>query len=247
MVAQVFWCVLLERAVLEPAVQSLMNIAAVGHTHGHHRIMTAYRRTDDARNQTVHAFLHAHESMGFTPQPNDTLVMLDCDHLHPPDVVVRLAQHPQSVVAALAYRRCHPFNPCAWRRMGAQLQTAQIHEHSGIQQVTIAGTGAVAIKRWVFGELDKHEFDAPYFRYDYVPGSTVQPGEDMHFGLICEASGIPHFIDTDTVIPHLNCVGIDGQWYNQPGGDGHREVKEWQESKHYESYRSVLRPQLAQM
>ena len=73
----------------------------------------------------------------------------------------------------------------------------------GIVEVAMVGTGAVAIQRQVFEQLDEAGYPWPYFRYIYKAGSDVLPSEDIYFGECCEAAGIPHYLDSTVETPHL--------------------------------------------
>ena len=86
---KVFWAVLLERAVQIRAVNSLLNVAAVGGLYGFTRLVQPYMRTDLARNNLIAKFLSESKS------PEDVLVMLDNDHeFDDPYIVAKLAASP---------------------------------------------------------------------------------------------------------------------------------------------------------
>lgn len=198
--AQVFWTALMERSIQEYAASSLLNVAMDCGANGYLRLGLPYMRTDTARNVLVREFLsHAKD-------PNDTLVMLDCDHNYPQDVVSRLAAHTQGVVGALAFRRGEPFDPLFFIRMadGNLHSVASWEDSATVIPCACVTTSAIAIKRWVFDRLHLTGFNVPYFRYKYVDnnGHTF-PTEDMYFGEICERAGIPHHCDVTLEIPHL--------------------------------------------
>jgi hypothetical protein len=166
-------------------------------------------RTDMARNLIVKAFLEHSENDG------DTLIMLDADHIHPPDILDRLARFPDElgVVGALAYRRGGNHDPMFFfRQPDGELHSAMTWDNEGVYQCDAVATCAIAIKRWVFQKLDESGWAWPYFRYEY-PESGAVPSEDIVFARACEATGIPHHCDTSTLTPHLISDVADGrQW-----------------------------------
>ena len=207
----IYWCVLLEKALSEYAVNPLLNIALACGGMGYQRLSQPCLRTDVARNKYVAAFLKV------TADPEATLVMLDADHDHPMHIVQRLASHDRGVVGALAYRRSVPFDPCAMIR-GADDQLHSIATWSpdaDLIPCTVVGTGAIAIKRWVFEKLDAEGTPFPYFQYFYPPYTTTFPTEDVYFGMICDHAGIPHHVDVQCMTPHLTMGQIDGTSWSQ--------------------------------
>ncbi len=211
----VFWAVLLDKAMLEYAVNPLLNIALACGGLGYKRLAQPCLRTDVARNRYVAKFLTE------TTDPEATLVMLDADHEHPMDIVERLAAHTHGVIGALAYRRSTPFDPCAMIR-GADGQLHAIATWAADADVlpcTVVGTGAIAIKRWVFEKLDAEGTPYPYFQYFYPPQTTMFPTEDVYFGMICDRAGIAHHVDVRLITPHLTVGQIDetswAQWLEE--------------------------------
>jgi len=205
----VFWAVLMERSIQGEAVAALLDVAGAAAQAGARRISLGYMRTDMARNLIVEAFLKHSNS------PNDVLVMLDADHTHPPETVVQLAGYPAEigVIGALAYRRGGHFDPC-WFVKGddGELHAAMTWEEGQVYECAAVGTGAIAIKRWVFDELDKAGYPWPYFRYEYPEAGAV-PSEDIIFARACMAAGVSHYCDTGLTTPHILTDYADGrQW-----------------------------------
>lgn len=219
---KVFWALLLERSVQEHNVQAMLDVAARAGHNEYVRIFHPYGRTDLARNNMVKIFLEQ------AADPNDVLIMLDADHTHPFDILERLAAHPAEigVVGALAFRRGLPHFPCFFVRdgQGAYHIIAE-WEPGGLLKGTIVGTGAIAIKRWVFEQLKASGFEWPFFRYTYAPNGPVQPSEDIYFGECCEQCGIPHYCDTAIETPHLAVGEIDSSSWKQ-WQDDHPESAE---------------------
>ena len=193
-----------ERMVPEPAVTSLEAIAYQAGIHGYHKIQSTYARTDFARNNICKLFLE------LSSHDDDVLVMLDNDHIHPENVVELLATkaHDIGVCGALAFRRGEPYDPLFFLRdpNRAQLFNPAELDFGQVYQCAIVSTSAIAIKRWVFMALAAHGYGWPWFKYEYTEG---MPSEDMYFGKICEQSGIPHYVDTNIIIPHLTWGAVE--------------------------------------
>lgn len=209
--ATVFWAALLERNVQEHGVLSLLAVASHCGKNGYRQLGLSYMRTDAARNTLIAKFRE------MATDPNDVLVMLDCDHRHPQHIVERLVSHgPEiGVVGAQAHRRGSPFDMCAFLRVGQQLHTLGEWPQDALIPVVIVGTGAIAIRRWVFDKLEAEGFQQPFFRYIYTDGGLNMPSEDIFFGLICEQAGISHHVDTGCITPHLITNEIDQSSWEQ--------------------------------
>lgn len=169
-------------------------------------LVLEYGRTDDIRNKLVYRFRQ------LASDPNDCLVMLDADHLHPKGVVSRLAAYETSkgVIAGLNFLRGENHRPLLFirdpedRSVYMALGPDEIPDNMLVAADAV-GTGAIMIRRWVFDELEKKGFKAPFFRYEYPeendPGRG-NPSEDMYFSRLCEAAGIQVWCDTGLVSPH---------------------------------------------
>lgn len=210
---------------MDVSVDALLDVASWCGRRSFNRIALPYMRTDMARNAVVKLFLEN------ATEPNDALVMLDCDHAHPPDVVERLVSHPpeRGVVGALYFRRGEPYDPLFFvvappespggrgeegkhasmtgKHVGLPLRAPAEWEQGRTYECDVVATGAMCIRRWVFESLDAAGVTWPYFRYAY-PEPTYQQTEDVYFGLRCHEAGIKHYCDTGLVIPHLTVQGI---------------------------------------
>lgn len=204
---RVWWSVLVERAVQEKAVDSLLNIAMYAGGMRYARICLPYQRTDLARNNACKTFLDA------SSDPDDTLIMLDDDHAHPDNILERLARHPHEVgvVASLAFRRSPPFDPMFFFRSPDKpdefVQRAE-WQPGELVRCDVTGTGAVAIKRWVLERLTAAGYGPPWFHYVW-PAPDFSPSEDVTFGKACMAAGIAHYVDTSVESPHLAVTAVD--------------------------------------
>ena len=211
-----FWSVLLERAVMDCAVNSLLDVATTTATIASQRISVPYGRVDVARNAIVDMFLRLSTS------DEDVLVMLDNDQVHPHDVVVRLAEtfkdeggRMKAEVVGAAYRRRNaPFDWLAFKReaeSGKQrgsFRSLRNDEITGeIVPVDMIATGAVAIRRSVFDVIRK-EAAPPWFRYAYQDETWDMPSEDVYFCAVCEWAGVGMACHTGIVSKHLTVVKV---------------------------------------
>lgn len=197
---KIFWAVLKERSMDEHAVDALFDVCSYTAGPDVYRISIPYTRTDNARNLCVDGF------MGYdSPDPDDVLVMLDCDHIMPPDVVVRLAAHPAhiGVVGALAFRRSESSDPLFFMEVNGKLNAPARWERGQLYACDFVGSGAIAIKRWVFDKLLAEGEEPPFFRIDYQAGKTISLGEDFTFAMMCKRNGVKHHCDTSLEIPHI--------------------------------------------
>ena len=71
------------------------------------------------------------------------------------------------------------------------------------RQCVVVGAGAIAIKRWVFAELEKKGEKFPFWRLEYKEGEPRSSGEDLYFAELCHKHGIKHHCDTAVMIPHM--------------------------------------------
>lgn len=204
---RVFWGVMMERSVAYGPVNHLLDIAMHAGMIGAMRISVPYQRVDAARNQMVEAF------RAIATSPDDTLVMLDCDHRHPESIIERLAVRKMGVTAALAFRRSKPYEPMFFvRDSKGQLRSPGITKPV-TYECDATGTAAVAIKRWVFDRLAEAG-DHYFFRYEYrdCPFGW-RSSEDMYFAKLCEDAGIKHHVDCSLVTPHMGIKNVDqGTW-----------------------------------
>jgi len=155
-----------------------------------------YGRTDIARNNMAMALLGSEYTH---------LLMLDSDHVHPIDIVQRLARwvmlrEDVQVVGGLNFRRSKPHEPCAFF-MDENNGVSTIGSWTdGIIKVDALGTGSILIAREVFETIEPPWF---YNIYDENYWADVNPGEDIGFALKCKAAGIGQWVDTTTTSPHV--------------------------------------------
>ena len=179
-----------------------------------------YTRTDLASNRFAMQLLASE----FTH-----LLMLDLDHVHPPDIVQRLAQWVLSdpahqVVGGLNYRRSEPYEPCAFIRQPDGALGAPASWTPGLMKVDFLGTGSILIAREVFEKIEPPWF---YNLYDDNKWTDQWPGEDIGFNEKCREAGIQMYLDTTTTSPHVSdrLIGEKTFWaYLEQHPDKYREV-----------------------
>lgn len=155
-----------------------------------------YTRTDIARNNYAMALLESDYTH---------VLMLDSDHIHPVDIVQRLARwvllRPDvQVVGGLNFRRSEPYEPCAFFLDENNGVSTIGSWGEGIIKVDALGTGSMLIAREVFETIEPPWF---YNIYDENYWSDIHPGEDIGFALKCREAGIGQWVDTTTTSPHV--------------------------------------------
>lgn len=198
-----------ERSLLSSAVdhiEDLMFRLGSQQTEGveYHRLSIGYQGVDSARNYLAAKFMQQAKS------DDDTLVMLDDDHEHPTDLVERLVKRDKPIVGALAVKRKDPWYPVAYAkdpRDGKIKIPKQIT--LGFYKVSRIGGAAIAIQKQVFDKLVRRGFNWPWFRFGYEDWSIYHKGEDVFFCECCDKAGIPIYVDTTIVTPHLDLVTRD--------------------------------------
>jgi hypothetical protein len=168
-----------------------------------HRLNLRSLPVAHARNAACQAFWETKEINGkpFETSANDTLVMLDDDHVMQKDIIEKLAAHPEGVVGALATSRGEiPFLCAFGRGADGQIYNLTGWEEGELAECVVVGSGAIAIKRWVLWALQDR--GPSWFRYEYG-GYRFEPTDEMSFGYACAARGIHHYVDTKLWIPHI--------------------------------------------
>jgi hypothetical protein len=204
---EVFWSILPDGNINEYAFVACLAAASRAGNMGYSYITSNRMRTDVARNRLCAAF------RTIAQDKNDVLVMLDCDHTHPHNIIERLIAHDPSygVVGALAFRRGEPFFPCFFLRTSDGGLRQPLQFSGGLMNCAIVGTAAIAIRRWVLDAIAESGQSAPFlYEYNDVMFESGEfQSEDVYFGLVCERLGIPHYCDTGLVTPHLITSAVD--------------------------------------
>lgn len=156
-----------------------------------------YGRVDVQRNIMANALLKH-------PQKFTHICMLDLDHIHPLNVVQRLARwvlkDPEKlVVGGLNFRRGEPFDPCVFLPAPDGELRPPLQWQEGIGEVAAIGHGAILISKKVFENVP-----GPWWAYVYQYfEKELFPSEDIYFSTLCNRAGIKIWCDTTTVSPHL--------------------------------------------
>ena len=157
-----------------------------------------YTRTDLARNRFAVKLLESEYTH---------LLMLDLDHVHPADIVQRLARwvmmNPEiQVVGGLNFRRSEPYEPCCFFKSEDGMSVnAPADWDAGLMRVDYIGTGSILIAREVFEQIEP-----PWFYNIYGIDANWDdewPGEDIGFSEKCAKAGIKMYVDTTTTSPHV--------------------------------------------
>lgn len=208
--SNVYVAVPMEKSVSEYAVNALLQVAARCGKFGYRQILFPSVRVDVARNNIVKMFLLS------SSDDDDVLVMLDADHAHPADIVERLVAHNVGVVGALAFTRSVPYMPCCFLHIDGAFHPFAEWTIQGLVPCDAVGTGAIAIRRWVFRKLDEWNPDNGGFYFQCTYPATMDmptPSEDMWFATACYLAGIPHHVDTALVTPHLMMAAVDESYF----------------------------------
>ena len=222
---QVYWAFLPERCIYDKSFNAALRCA---YRAGMMRASTPnlykpfiieYERTDTARQRLAMQFYAE------TSNPDDTLVMLDIDHDHPPDIISRLASHDVPIVVPLMFRRGEPHECCAFRR-GADGELHHVVTKNlppGLHEMHAVGTGAIAIQRRVFTALLEagHKW---FFNYTYFDDMRA-PSEDLMFCEKVNALGIKMYLDATIETPHLVLNIIDRESHELYMLDNPEEMK----------------------
>ena len=208
---------LLERSIsyADLVFPSIVQIAAQGPV----ILNMPYMRTDLARNKA---------SMELLKGDFTHLLMLDIDHVHPTDIIQRLARwvlkdpRKYQVVGGLNFRRSEPYDPCAYR-IGddGSMYTIAWEKDDEIMEVDRLGTGSILIAREVFETIPP-----PWFWNDYSQSwRDAWPGEDIGFNKKCVENGIKMWVDLTVTSPHITPAIIDGTSW-QKWAAGHQDMME---------------------
>ncbi len=205
----IYWGVLLERCMYDQAVKAVMRVAYRAGKMGFPQIHVPHMATEWAREEFTRGFLE------ISKDPEDTLVMLDADHEHPNDIVERLGSTEYGVVAAMAFCRGAEPRPAFFMYEEEEKEWYSIRDipKNEIIPVDVVGTGAIAIKRWVFYKI-AHELPGhpPYWRKMY---DVARGGEDWYFSKQCKKAGIQCYVNTGVEIPHYQLGTVtEKDWEN---------------------------------
>lgn len=147
-------------------------------------------------------------------------LILDNDHEHPLDIIQRLARwvvadRSVQVVGGVNFRRCAPFDPCAYFSDEHGIYTKEYDGWdwgAGLVEVERLGAGCILIDRKVFEKLEH-----PWWAWDYSRKTEQgrNPSPDIHFSMKCREIGIKLYVDTTTTSPHIATFGVGKENYQQ--------------------------------
>lgn len=167
-----------------------------------------YGRVDSNRNRMAKALLEKTDATH--------ILMLDADHLHPPDVVEHLARWVlddpgRKIVGGLHFRRGAPYEPCAFVYGADGDLHAATEWDQGLVEVHAIGHGSILIAREVFETMEK-----PYWAYTYNHADRdIYPSEDMYFSFNARQAGFKMYCDTTQTSPHMIHGLVDEQVFRQ--------------------------------
>jgi GT2 family glycosyltransferase len=175
----------------------------------------SYTEVTMAINQAIHMFLdrgyHTH------------FLILDLDHVHPVDIVQRLARwvikdREIKVVGGVNYRRSVPYDPAAYRIVGEhKLQTfssdelKQCEREGKLLEVDSMGAGCLLIAKEVFEAIDP-----PWWEWDYKSykkGDVRSP--DAYFCEKAKEKGFKIWADPSTCSPHVGVTFINRDTHDE--------------------------------
>lgn len=174
---------------------------------------------------------------------HDYLLFLDCDMVHPIDMVQRLLLQQKPVVTARYHTKKAPFAAIAYvkhRTEAGPHRYASVHFGQGCFEIERAGAGALLIRRDVLQAIhDRHmarlaeietlnipdwaraylprEQTVQWFRYQYGPevNGDETVSEDFWFFQQAREAGFSCWCDWEIVCPHIGPQAIDDSW-NRP-------------------------------
>lgn len=147
------------------------------------------RDTRTYRHHARQAIVNAALGMGF-----DYLWMLDDDQTFTPQAFDILWEHrDQKVVSGLYFTRAIPPVPCMFNMGGPEGSIPVLdYPKDSLFEVQIVGFGFILFQMEVFKQIP-----APHFQV----GNWL--GEDVAFGVKCQAQGIPLLVHTGCTIGHI--------------------------------------------
>jgi len=143
------------------------------------------------------------------------ILMLDSDHVHPPNIVHRMAQHiiedpERLIVAGLNFKRSAPYSPCAYVVSGENDdQIYRVHDwEPGLMEVSRVGAASLLIAREVFERL---EF--PWFVNEPDLVNQGLGSHDHYFCKLAQKAGIKIYCDFTLTSPHMASHRVTEQTY----------------------------------
>jgi hypothetical protein len=136
------------------------------------------------------------------------LLWLDCDHVFPPDTLMRLLEHALPVVGCNQPRRTNPTGPVAVRlkadgKMEHVYTTEQAAKAGLVEQVYHVGLALCLMDMNVLHQVKAHveaQGDGGWalwepFNRKLIPGSNARMGEDVSFFRELTDAGVAVYVD----------------------------------------------------
>lgn len=141
----------------------------------------------------------------------DWIWLIGDDHTFEPDVIWRLLEHDVDIVAPLCLRRKPPFQTVISTAPEGETgrQILPLKACRGLMPVHAVGTAGMLVRRRVFETMADPWFELGQIR-------SWEFGEDIHFCEKARKAGFEIYVDSDTVIEHMDAFRI------KPSNEGGR-------------------------
>ncbi len=118
----------------------------------------------------------------------DKILMIDSDHVFPPDSLTRLLKHDKPIIGCTYPRRRHPFGLLGYQIDGYEITTA----NHGAAEVSLMPLGFMLVDMAVFNEVE-----VPWFCVGYDPVQDLWTSEDYGFCVGARQHGYEIWCDFD--------------------------------------------------
>ncbi len=146
----------------------------------------------------------------------DWLVMLDCDEVFPPEVILQLItlhqRYRAPVISGVYRHKAKPHHPMLWHWSEAQdepgfVPILEVDNTKPLVKVDAAGGGCLFVHRSVFARLkERFPKEDPF-------DHRGRYGEDFSFFLRLKEAGIPVYAAPQVEVTHLRVHGITADDY----------------------------------
>jgi len=135
------------------------------------------------------------------------ILWLDSDMRFPKDLLVRLLERKEPIVAANYVTRKHPLKPVSVALEAGQRQPLYTTPaDKGLVEVEYTGLGAMLVDADVFRQLPQ-----PWFNFWYNEQASAFVGEDAYFCFCAREAGLKVYIDQDVSqgVKHVGEIEYD--------------------------------------
>ncbi len=174
--------------------------------HGTMFMHLPYGFTDRMRNEAAKQFLLSDYTH---------LLMLDSDHVHPADIVQKLAKHviedpERLIIGGINFKRSAPYSPCAWVYSDENKDKIyRVHEwDAGLIEVARLGSGSMLIAREAFEQTG-----FPWFVNEPHMENEQLGSHDNYFCKLAVKAGIKIYCDFNANSPHMGRHRVTEQTY----------------------------------